>query len=176
MPINYFHFYVFTFLYLSALSNNLLLAGCAGTLRLPAANSGELTFTSNSASRPGLIATTGLVAALSGARSTGRGSLICTSTVTNRAVVTAGLTHESTALNARDIHSLEFMAIGAGLHQAKLNILALDKVLVLRVGHANGRIVDEDILTGIVAVVYGNETITSLVVKPLNLTQKAVWK
>jgi hypothetical protein len=68
------------------------------------------------------------------------------------------------------------MSVRAGLHQAELNILTLDEVLILRVGDTNGRIVDKDILTRKVAVVYGNETITSLVIKPLNLTQKAVWK
>jgi len=60
-----------------------------------------------------------------------------------------------------------------GLDQRKLNILTLNQVLVLGVGDTNSRIVDENVLTGMLTVIYGDKTITSLVVEPLNLAKKA---
>jgi hypothetical protein len=66
------------------------------------------------------------------------------------------------------------MLLGGGLDQVELHILALDQVLVLiLVRRTNGRVMNENLLTRMLPVIYGDESVSGLVIKPLNLSQEA---
>jgi hypothetical protein len=93
--------------------------------------------------------------------------------ISGRAVVATSLAHKGSTLDARNIDSLVLVVSGGGLHQRKLDILTLNQVLVLGVCDANGRVVDENILSGMLSVIHCNKTIASLVIEPLNLAKKA---
>jgi hypothetical protein len=117
----------------------------------------------------GRIGTGSAVTALwsSGTRCGSRGSI-------SRASLTAGLTHQSTALDARDVAGLELMHLTSRLGEGKLNILTLDKVLVLRIRDTNRRVVNKDILRGQLTITYGNKAIAGLIVEPLHLANEAI--
>ena len=90
----------------------------------------------------------------------------------NRVVLTVRLAHQNTALDTRDIRSVILVVLVLRLHQIKLNILALDQVLVLRRLGANRGIMNKDILVLLVTLTYRDETKAGLVVEPLNATRK----
>jgi len=87
----------------------------------------------------------------------------------------ARLAHDRSALDAADVHRLKLVGIRVGLDQRKIHIFALHQVLVLRIGNANGRIMNENVLAFILAVFAdGDESKPRLVVEPLDGARQAL--
>jgi len=81
----------------------------------------------------------------------------------------ARLAHDRSALDAADVHRLKLVGIGVGLDQREIHVFALHQVLVLRIGNANGRIMNENVLALVLAVFAdGDESKPRLVVEPLD--------
>jgi hypothetical protein len=66
------------------------------------------------------------------------------------------------------------MAIRSRLIKYELNILTLNKVLILGLASGDRRKVDENILTCLLTIADSDEAIACLVIKPLNLSEKAL--
>jgi len=95
-----------------------------------------------------------------------------TGTGTRGTNAVSGLTHKFASSHASYVNRLDLMGSVSRVLEIKLNILPLNQILVLRIGYTDSSVMNKNI-SELIAILQCNKPISSLVIKPLHLTNKS---